>query len=319
MFSGVQSFLTGFLRGIGLHRRENINKMTDHTSRIAKTYEWRHNPLIKKLHFETKELLNFLINEKNQNNMASFPKPSSARLDALHKLLDQITLESLGIAEPLHLHMHPPFPRTDSDISFDNLPWKYGQIGIIDIHSEKDFTIAAFVLPPHTSIPLHNHPHMTVLSRVLYGSVHVKTFDYVKDNEDARNVVQCQRDETLYKNRTVFLLEDKENLHTFRAGENGTAILDIILPQYNEKEGRICTYYNLKPIRGERNMEIEMSLTPTQLSSNFHKQSSSDNLYGKVFEVNPVDEYENTSFDFDVIGVEYIGPLVSENEDNNLK
>ena len=44
------------------------------------------------------------------------------------------------------------------------------------------YSAGIFVFPPNAQIPLHDHPNMVVLSRVLYGELRVKSFDLIPKN-----------------------------------------------------------------------------------------------------------------------------------------
>lgn len=190
------------------------------------------------------------------------------------------------------------------------------------------YSAGIFVFPPNTNIPLHDHPGMIVISRVLYGELNVQSYDVlpvddidsyddssghskrtrydkattstasvslpsnsrqpsvlrasinkikdfisrtfshydteddedpsiirVKPNLNPRGVVRRQSSSVdddedagscqmmISAPNVTCLYPHKGNCHSFRAGPNGAAVLDILLPPYDSDDDRDCTFY----------------------------------------------------------------------------
>ena len=140
------------------------------------------------------------------------------------------------------------------------------------------YTLGIFVFPPNATIPLHDHPNMTVLSRVLYGDLRVKAFDNIsvgnmgepnESNETSvffgrwikrivsstipsllgkyhkKGSIRAVENETLklVAPDVTMLYPSLGNIHEFTAGKNGAAVLDVLLPPYNRDHDRDCTHY----------------------------------------------------------------------------
>ncbi|XP_010261985.1 PREDICTED: plant cysteine oxidase 3 [Nelumbo nucifera] len=130
-------------------------------------------------------------------------------------------------------------------------------ITYLDIYQSDSFTMCIFCLPTSSVIPLHDHPGMTVLSKVLYGSMHVKAYDWVEPAYVLKSrgpgyppvrLAKLTVDKVITAPCGTSILYPKSggNLHCF-TGVTPCAVFDILTPPYQEAAGRKCTYYHDYP------------------------------------------------------------------------
>ncbi|KAF3783038.1 Plant cysteine oxidase 2 [Nymphaea thermarum] len=149
-----------------------------------------------------------------------------------------------------------------------NVPESSPFVTIMPIYACYNFSICIFCLPPAAFIPLHNHPGMTVFSKLLFGSMHIKSYDWVTNIPNGSNPegqpnfqgmasmassvgprlakVHFDGIFTAESDTSVLYPTTGGNLHTFRA-ITACAVLDVLGPPYSEADGRDCTYYRSLP------------------------------------------------------------------------
>ena len=97
-----------------------------------------------------------------------------------------------------------------------------------------------FLVPAGRELPLHDHPEMTVLLRVLAGRMEISSFDWVPDSP---GLARPRPPRTVgAADRCDVLRPADGNLHRLRALED-SAFVDLFSPYYDEAAGRPCTYY----------------------------------------------------------------------------
>lgn len=130
-------------------------------------------------------------------------------------------------------------------------------IAFIPVCERPEFTMAVFVLPPGTTIPLHDHAHMYVVSRVLWGALQINSFDLTTaEGDDIRLSRFSEKGPIINAHRRPIdivqageartLTPDSGNVHSFHAQE-WTAVFDVLLPPYDDSAGRSCSYYRERP------------------------------------------------------------------------
>ena len=126
-------------------------------------------------------------------------------------------------------------------------------LGIVE---NDEYAIAAFILKPHATIPLHDHPGMTVLSKVVRGSLRVTSFDVGADGKARRSISLMTS-----ADGPAALFPSVNNVHEFQAGAGGACVLDVIVPPYDEDAGRACHYFEAVAI-GDGVFRLRRSRSP---------------------------------------------------------
>ena len=109
------------------------------------------------------------------------------------------------------------------------------------ICSNTFFDMAIFLIPAGGKIPLHDHPNMTVISKLLCGRMHTRSFTSKERKDGCVLVLPPTVTTHNVEDRPWLLTPVTDNIHEFIA-ESPCAIFDALLPPYGDPD-RPCTYY----------------------------------------------------------------------------
>jgi hypothetical protein len=114
----------------------------------------------------------------------------------------------------------------------------------IGIFTAPHASMTCFIVPPGLSLPLHDHPGMTVLCRVLAGSMRESAF--AEAAAGGGGPYRSLGNSELSAGETT---TEVSSLHQFTAGAGSPVIFcDVISPPYFAPPDNIgCTYYRVRP------------------------------------------------------------------------
>ncbi|GAB4857233.1 hypothetical protein Ancab_015140 [Ancistrocladus abbreviatus] len=216
---------------------------------------------------------------------ASPPPPD--HVQALCGILDSMKPEDLGLSRDLQLS------KPGSSV------YEKPRVMCTTIYESREFSLVLFFLPPGAVIPLHNHPGMTVFSKLLLGTMHVKSYDWVDcvDMKESKKPpkfrlarLKADNDYTAPCNTSVLYPRSGGNIHSLIA-ITPCVMLDVIGPPYSKEEGRDCSYYKEFPYDATSDGEVV--------------KAEEGESYGWLEEIETPEESQ-------MDGVEYLGPQIIE-------
>src|SRR6218665_3082475 len=174
----------------------------------------------------------------------------------------------------------------DESLVKDTSPYKQNHdvapVTYISVWADEWLTMGIFVLKNNTRLPLHDHPGMHGLVKVIHGSVTVRNFSRVEKNtldeaacaevaaverRYARNVTlvrEVHAGVTVDTSSDVVTLDPQYgNYHEIRATTGPAAFLDLLSPPYDNLPGsHPCSYYKAVPA-DVFNSSAEQGASPT--------------------------------------------------------
>ncbi|PKU66587.1 plant cysteine oxidase 2 [Dendrobium catenatum] len=165
--------------------------------------------------------------------------PSPKDVQMLQLVLDKLKPEDVGLSTDLPFFKDRSTAKETPAITYTH------------IYNCDKFSMCIFFLPPTAVIPLHNHPGMTVFSKLLLGTMHIKSYDWVDNYKTDKDPPSAQSrlakivensDFTAPCETSILYPTTGGNIHTFRA-ITPCAVLDILGPPYSKEDDRDCTYY----------------------------------------------------------------------------
>lgn len=204
----------------------------------------------------------------------SVNNPSGCKfVGAALSLCDRVTLDDLAISKTIL-----------AKIEKDRL------CRCLNVCSDSDFEINVFVLPKGKSLPLHDHPGMTVISKVLTGNLRLRSFS--KCGEPPSRSAKRAKTSSVYEERqrqrvlpglactktaadpAWFLSPSTDNVHELEA-QTTCVVFDILMPPYLPPD-RDCHFYTLGAADmvedGKEMQELIPSVEPDDADSVYRLQ-----------------------------------------------
>jgi hypothetical protein len=189
------------------------------------------------------------------NNFKTFATNAASPLQLMYNNLSMINYCDINnvVKDPM---LNPHFMAcldVMSKVSMNDLglaDYKFSVPECMSVVSLPNFHIAVFLVPRSYSLPLHDHPNMAVASKLVSGKLNVRSYSSTEGFQLEKLNVNKALKRCILNLNTVkthadppwVLSATQGNFHELSAVSD-CAMLDVLLPPYDEGEGRRCKFY----------------------------------------------------------------------------
>ena len=115
-----------------------------------------------------------------------------------------------------------------------------GVITYVTIYDSPEFWMGFFCMSAGTRFPLHDHPGMTGISRLVSGRIHFRGLNGRRRDAAGRLIAEVSAEYELVGCGSEMLTPKVRNIHEISAVED-SVLLDFFVPYYNS--ARKCTFF----------------------------------------------------------------------------
>lgn len=198
------------------------------------------------------------IQQLVQQARATFTRPKnySEELEKLRKIMSSLKHEDLNI-----------------DLSILERSWDYlpyvsdAPAAFMDVFENSELSVTVFMLKAKKRMPLHDHPGMLGLMKVLSGSMLITSYNAVNTATSPYVAQLCNQVLVSPVSDLCVLGPNDGNIHELEAQDEPVVFLDILTPPYDPEKGINCTYYTRETCQSEDKQPV--LLKPCKQPSSF--------------------------------------------------
>lgn len=192
----------------------------------------------------------------NNVNKCQSEEVFNESLNKLIKIMSQLSHKDINLNKELMSESNNSLP------SLSLFESKRAPVSYVSIYETQHFHMCVFGLKHNSIIPLHDHPDMYGLIKVIFGSVTLSHYTplprdstYILPKEVSKKISKWQTNllvPTVHNGNTTIdsktqdvcvLTPNERNIHSVQSMGGSAAILDILSPPY--REDRECHYYKM--------------------------------------------------------------------------